>query len=101
MLKAHRRSNFVIKFQKKYGGHVTFGDDAKKKIIGIGIIDNHSSPTIENVLLIDNLKYNISRISQLCNKDYYIKFDSLKYLIKDTPSKYLMFIGSQSKNVYH
>ena len=45
-------------FTKKDGGFVTFGDNAKKKIIGIGNVGNSTPPIIENVLLIDNLTHN-------------------------------------------
>ena len=40
------------------GGSVTFGDDSKGTIIGIGNIQIGSSPTIENVVLVDGLKHN-------------------------------------------
>ena len=50
-------------FTKKDGGFVTFGDNAKGKIIGIGNVDNSPTPIIENVLLVDNLKYNLLSIS--------------------------------------
>ena len=44
---------------KKNGGYVTFGDNAKGKIIGQGNIDNDTSSLIENVLLVDGLKHNL------------------------------------------
>ena len=47
----------------KDGGHVTFGDNAKGKIIGIGEIGNPQSLTIHYVLFIDGLKYNFLSIS--------------------------------------
>ncbi|XP_022841847.1 uncharacterized protein LOC111365523 [Olea europaea var. sylvestris] len=56
--------SLLSNFQEKDGGHVTFGDNAKGKIIGFENIGNHSSPSIENVLLVDNLKHNLLNISQ-------------------------------------
>ena len=53
---------------KKNGGYVTFGDNAKRKIIGQGNIGNDISSLIENVLLVDGLKHNLLSISQLCDK---------------------------------
>ena len=35
------------------------GDNGKGRIIGHGSIDNNSSSFIENVLLVDGLKYNL------------------------------------------
>ena len=60
-------------FTKKDGGFVTFGDNAKGKIIGIGNVGNSPTPIIENVLLVDNFKHNLS-ISQLCDKGYCVNF---------------------------
>ena len=38
------------------GGTVTFGDDSKGNIIGMGNIKIGSSPLIENIVLVDGLK---------------------------------------------
>lgn len=47
----------------KDGGHDTYGNNTKGKIIDIEIIGNHSSPFIKNVLLVDNLKHNLLSFS--------------------------------------
>ena len=57
------------------GGNVTFGDNSKGKILGIGNIPINSSNFIENVLLVDGLKHNLISISQLCDKGYIVIFD--------------------------
>ena len=44
------------KFDAKDGGHVTFGDNAKAKIIGIGETGNPQSLYIHYVLFVDGLK---------------------------------------------
>ena len=44
------------KLDTKDGGHVTFGDNAKGKIVGIGEIDNPQSLYIHHILLVDGLK---------------------------------------------
>ena len=48
---------------KKKRGYVTFGDNAKGKIIGQSKISNDTSFLIENILLVDGLKHNILSIS--------------------------------------
>ena len=45
----------------KESGNVTFGDNGKGKIIGIGTIGKYPSPIIENVLLVEGLKHNLLR----------------------------------------
>lgn len=87
-------------FKKNDGCQVTFGNNAKGKIIEIENTGNYSSPSIENILLVDNFKHNFLNISQLCDKGYHIKFNSSKCLIKDATSNEIIFIESWSKDVY-
>ena len=62
------------KLDAKNGGHVTFGDNAKGKIIGIGKIGNPHSLSIHHVLLVDGLKHNLLSISQLCDMGNKVTF---------------------------
>ncbi|MDM1786909.1 hypothetical protein HX128_20980, partial [Acinetobacter bereziniae] len=62
--------------ERKEGGIVTFGDNSKGKIIGIGKIQITPSTFIDSVLFVDNLKHNLLSISQLCDKDFNISFES-------------------------
>ena len=86
-------------FTPKDGGFVTFGDNSKGKIIGVGNIDNYSS-CIENVLLVDGLKHNLISISQLCDKNYKVIFDKNKCIITHTLNDKILFIASRHENVY-
>ena len=72
----HMTGNFskFSTFTQNDGGFVTFGNNAKGRITGIGNIGNSSPPIIENVLLVDNLKHNLFSISQLCDKSYRVVF---------------------------
>jgi hypothetical protein len=54
------------------GGKVTFKDNLKVKIIGVGNIRGKSSALIEKVFLVNNLKYNLLSISQLCDKVLFV-----------------------------
>ena len=65
---------------------VSFGDNKKGKIIGIGSIGISPNPSIENVLLVDGLKHSIS---QLCDKGNRVIFDHKA-----------IFIGNRHDNVY-
>ena len=57
-------SKFVF-ITKKNEAYVTFGDNAKRRIIGQGNIGNGTSSLIESVLLVDGLKHNLFSTSQL------------------------------------
>ena len=65
-----------ITLDAKDGGMVTFGDNGKGKIIGIGNIGITPSKYIENVLLVKGLKHNLLSISQFCDKGYKVSFES-------------------------
>ena len=63
---------------KRNGGYVTFGDNAKGRIIEQGNIGNGTSFLIENVLLVDVLKHNyLWSISQLCDKSFKVIFEAI------------------------
>ena len=53
-------SNFT---EVKNDREVSFGDNSKGKIIGIDNVDKNSSAFIENVCLVEKLKYNLLSIS--------------------------------------
>ena len=85
---------------KKDKGFVTFGNNAKGKIISTSNVGNSSPPIIENVLLVDNLKHNLLSISQLCDKGYRAIFESSKCLLENACSKEVIFIGDRKYDVY-
>ena len=62
--------NLFMDLKPKIRGDVTFGDNLKGQIEGIGTIGNKSSIFIENVLLVNGLKHNLLSISQLCDKGF-------------------------------
>ena len=84
----------------KDGGFVTFGDNSKGKIIGIGNVGKEPSPIIENVLLVDGLKHNLLSISQLCDKKNRVIFDKDIYNIESIKDDKILFVGQRVKNVY-
>ena len=68
-------NNFATLSRYHKGGIVTFGDDSKGKIVGIGNNKIGSSPLIEDVILINGLKHNLLNISQLCDKGLRVIFE--------------------------
>ena len=82
------------------GGDVSFGDNSKGKIIGIGNVGNVSSTLIENVCLVENLKHNLLSISQLCDKGYRVIFDESKCVIENECDGKVLFVGNKCVNVY-
>ena len=62
-------------FQKLKTGKVTFGDNGHGNILGIGKIDKNLTSCINNVNLLNGLKYNLLSISELCDKGNHVQFD--------------------------
>ncbi|KAM6587476.1 hypothetical protein CsatA_010081 [Cannabis sativa] len=87
-------------FKSKESGFVTFGDNSKGKILGIGDIGNIYSPCIKNVLLVDNLKHNLLSISQLCDIGFCVVFESSKCSIENVSTNEVIFLGVRKDNVY-
>ncbi|CAL8154929.1 unnamed protein product [Prunus armeniaca] len=61
------KSSIPIDTQESVSGMVTFGDGRKSKILGKGKNMATGTPSLENVLLIENLQANLISVSQLCD----------------------------------
>ena len=86
---------------RKNEWYVTFGDNAKGKIITQDNIDNDdTSFLIENVLLVDDLKHNLLSISQLCDKSFKVILEASHCIIKDIQNDKTIFMGHRCDNVY-
>jgi hypothetical protein len=54
--------------------YVTFGDDKKGKVIGTGIIKVNDHFTLNDVALVDKLRYNLLSVSQLVDVNLDVLF---------------------------
>jgi hypothetical protein len=79
---------------------VTFGDEAKGEIIGIGNLINNDLPNLENVLLVKGLTSNLISTSQLCDQGLKVNFTEFECLVTDDTRKVLMK-GARSKDNYY
>jgi hypothetical protein len=64
-------SSLIPLLHKEY---VTFGDDKKGKVIGTDIIKVNDHSTLNDVALVDKLRYNLLSISQLVDADLNVFF---------------------------
>ena len=83
----------------KKSGHVTYGDNNKGRIPGVGKIGMNSSTSIENVLLVDCLKHSLLSVSQLCDKGYLV-FDFHNCVIENKHDRNIKHIGYRTNNIY-
>jgi hypothetical protein len=66
---------------------VTFGDDKKGKVLGTGVIKVNDCFTLNNVALVDRLRYNLLSVSQLCDADLSVLFHKSDSHVLDSSGK--------------
>ena len=56
-----------LELKESNQGLMTFGEKRNCRIIGVGKLGKEPSNSIENIYLLDDLKFNLLSISRLCN----------------------------------
>jgi hypothetical protein len=79
--------------------YVTFGDDKKGKVLGTGVIKVNDCFTLNDVALMDRLRYNLLSISQLVDADLDVLFHKSDSHILDSSGKRVCGI-SRIRNVF-
>jgi Fe-S cluster biogenesis protein NfuA len=67
--------------------YVTFGDDKKGKVLGTGVIKVNDCFTLNDVALVDRLRYNLLSISRLCDADLSVLFRKSDSHVPDSSGK--------------
>ena len=88
------------KFNTKDGGHITFKDNVKGKIIDIREIGNSQSLSIHHVLFVDGFKHNLLSISQLCDMENKVAFYPKNCFVSSLNEDKVIFSGKRVGNVY-
>ena len=81
-------------------GSVTFGDNSRVRVVGIGSVSFVGTMQVEQVLLVDGLKHNLLSISQLCDEGNIVTFEHDKCIIKSPETKKMRFVAQRRKNMY-
>ena len=63
-------STQLINIKWKSAGYVTYGDNNRGKILGVGEIEGNGKAIIKDVLLVEGLKHSLLSFSQLCDKGF-------------------------------
>jgi hypothetical protein len=77
-------SSLTLLSHKEY---VTFGDDKKGKVLGTGVIKVNDFFTLNDVALVDRLRYNPLSVSQLCDTDLSVLFRNSDSHVLDSSGK--------------
>jgi hypothetical protein len=67
--------------------YVTFGDDKKGKVLGTGVIKVNDCFTLNDVALVDRLRYNLLSVSQLCDGYLSVLFHKSDSHVLDSSGK--------------
>jgi hypothetical protein len=89
-------SSFTPLSHKEY---VTFGDDKNGKMLGTGVININDCFTLNDVALVDRLKYNLLSVSQLIDIDLSVLFRKSDYHVLDPSGSHVCGI-SHIRNIF-
>ena len=91
-------SNLLSQLVKYTGPNISFGDNSKGKSLGkVKLI--HGNFTFNDVLLVENLKYNLISISQLCDNGFSVQFDKHSCSVKRSTEE-IILTGKRCGNTY-
>jgi hypothetical protein len=79
--------------------YVTFGDDKKGKVLGTGIIKVNDFFILNDIALVDRLRYNLLSVSQLVDADLSVLFCKSDSHVLDSSSKHVCGI-SRNGNIF-
>jgi hypothetical protein len=78
---------------------VTFEDDKKGKVLGTGVIKVNDCFTLNDVALMDRLRYNLLSVSQLCDADLSVLIHKSDSHVLDPSGKRVCGI-SRIRNIF-
>ncbi|KAI3707390.1 hypothetical protein L6452_25856 [Arctium lappa] len=90
--------DLLTEYKEEKGPSVTFGGNGKGYTRGFGVLSNGTT-TFRRVAYVDGLKHNLLSISQLCDKDYEVRFTKKACSVLNEKGK-LALSGHRRENVY-
>src|SRR6266567_3638471 len=82
------------------GGYVTYGDSSKSKVIGFGKVVVAHNITVEDVMLVESLSYNLLSVAQLANMGFATFFDVGIVVLMWSKSLKVAFVGHVENGLY-
>jgi hypothetical protein len=79
--------------------YVTFWDDEKGKVLGTGVVKVNDYFTLNDITLVDRLRYNLRSVSQLMDADLHVLFQKSDSRVLDSAGNLVCGV-SQIKNVF-
>ena len=80
--------------------HVTFGDNSKEKVVGLGKVVITKDLSISNVLLIKSVSFNLLSIAQFCDLGLICTISDSEVVVTSKEEKNLILKEFQHGNIY-
>jgi len=79
---------------------ITFGDNSKGKVKGLGKIAISNDNSITNVLYVSSLSFNLLSVGQLCDLGFQCLFNKKEVIVTKEDDNEIVFKGFQHNNLY-
>jgi hypothetical protein len=79
---------------------ITFGDNSKGKVQGLGKVVISNDHSISNVLLVVSLSFNLLSAGQLCDLDFQCLFTEKEVVVSKKDDDQVIFKGFRYNNLY-
>jgi hypothetical protein len=80
--------------------HVTYGDNTRGRVAGLGRIAITNDLSISNVLYVESFSFNLLSIAQLCDFGLMCTFDKYGVIVFHEKDKSLVFKGFRYGHIY-
>ena len=79
---------------------ITFGDNSKGNVKGLGKVAISNDHTISNVLLVASLSFNLLSVGQLCDLGFQCLFTDKEVVVTKKDDTQVIFKGFRYNNLY-
>jgi hypothetical protein len=80
--------------------HVTYGDNTRGRVAGLGRIAITKDFSISNILYVESLSFNLLSVAQLCDFGLMCTFDKYDVIVFHEKDKSLVFKGFRYRYIY-
>ena len=80
--------------------YVTFGDNSKGKVVGLGKVSISHDSSIQNVILVQSLGYNLLFVSRLADYGFNVLFTEVDCQVFRRDNHNMVFTGIRRGDLY-
>jgi hypothetical protein len=81
-------------------GYVTYGDSSRSKVLGLGKVVISQNVTVEDIMLVETLSYNLLSVAQLADMGFATFFDVGIVVLLWSKSLKIAFVGHVENGLY-